>query len=71
MLEAIFAADLKGSGNEEARAHAKAALRLTLALQHKRTADFTMAALCAEATSSIVKSQSPAILVGRRGRSLA
>ena len=69
MLEAIFAADLKGSGNEEARAHAKAALRLTLALQHKRTADFTMAALCAEATSSIVNLL--AILVGRRGRSLA
>jgi hypothetical protein len=46
MLEAIFTAELSGSANEEARAHARAALRLALALQHKRTADFRMAALC-------------------------
>lgn len=65
MLEAIFEAELKSSVNEEARAHAKAALRLALALQHKRTADFRMAALCAEATSSVVNLI--AVLVGRRG----
>lgn len=67
MLEAFFASDLEGGTNEEARAHAKAALRLALALQHKRTADFRMAALCAEATSSVVNIL--AVLAGRRGRS--
>lgn len=68
MLEAFFTAQLKGGANEEARAHAKAALRLALALQHKRTADFQMTALCAEATSSVVNIL--AVLAGRRGRSL-
>lgn len=38
MLESIFESELRGTANEEARAHAKAALRLALALQHKRTA---------------------------------
>ncbi len=69
MLEAIFDAELKGSANEEARAHAKAAVRLALALQHKRTADFKTAALCSEGTLSVVNML--AILAGRRGRSLA
>lgn len=68
MLEAFFSAELAGSSNEESRAHAKAALRLALALQHKRTADFRMAALCAEATSSVVSIL--AVLAGRRGRLL-
>ena len=68
MLEGFFSMELKGVANEEARAHAKAALRLTLALQHKRTADFRMAALCAEATSSVVNIT--AVVAGRRGRSL-
>lgn len=68
MLESFFIAELSGGGNEEARAHAKAALRLALALQHKRTADFRIAALCAEATSSVVNIL--AVLSGRRGRSL-
>ena len=68
MLEAFFTSELEGRANEEARAHAKAALRLALALQHKRTADFRMAALCAEATSSVVNVL--AVLAGRRGRSL-
>ena len=68
MLEAIFNAELEGLANEEARAHAKGALRLALALQHKRTADFRMAALCAEATSSLVNML--AVIGGRRGRSL-
>jgi len=69
MLEAIFEADLRGPSSEEARAHAKAAVRLALALQHKRTADFRMAALCAEGTSSVVNML--AIIAGRRGRSFA
>lgn len=68
MLESIFESELLGAANEEARTHAKAALRLALALQHKRTADFRMAALCAEATSSVVNLL--AVLNGRRSRSL-
>jgi hypothetical protein len=68
MLDATFEAELKGSANEEARAHAKAAVRLALALQHKRTADFRTAALCAEGTWSVVNML--AVIAGRRGRSL-
>jgi hypothetical protein len=67
MLEAIFEHDLNGSESKEARAHARAAVNLSLALQHKRTADFRMAALCAEGTLSVVNML--AILAGRRGRS--
>jgi len=37
MLEWYFSVELRGGANEEARAHAKAALKLALALQHKRT----------------------------------
>jgi hypothetical protein len=66
MLEAIFESDLSGSESKEARAHARAAVNLSLALQHKRTADFRMAALCAEGTLSVVNML--AILAGRRGR---
>lgn len=66
MLECIFEAELRSSPTEEARSHAKAALRLALALQHRRTADFRMAALCAEATDAVVNLV--AIVVGRRGR---
>ena len=54
MLEAFFDSELPGKTNEDARAYSKAALRLTLALQHKRSADFRMAALCVEATVSAV-----------------
>lgn len=54
MLEAFVAVELAGNANEEARSHAKAALRLALALQHDRTAAFRTAALCAEATASVV-----------------
>ena len=66
MIEAIIAVELGGSANEEARAHAKAALKLAVALQHKRTADFRTAALCSEATFSVVNIL--AILTGRRDR---
>lgn len=68
MLKAVIGAELRGSAQEEARAHAKAALRLANALQHKRTADFRTAALCGEATASVVNIV--AILLGRRGRVL-
>lgn len=54
MLEAIFQRELAGGANQEARAHAKASLALALALQHRRTADFRMAAQCAEGTTSVV-----------------
>ena len=64
MLEAIFGVELKGSSNDEARAHARAAVNLALALQHKRTPDFRTAALCAEGTYSVVNML--AILAGRR-----
>jgi hypothetical protein len=66
MLEAIFAMELRGSGNDQARAHAKAAVNLALALQRKRTPDFRTAALCAEGTCSVVNML--AILAGRRGQ---
>lgn len=65
MLEAIFDSELKGSSNEEARGHAKASVKLALALQHKRTADFKTAALCAEGAYSVVNML--AIVTGRRG----
>lgn len=64
MLEAYIAVELAGGANEEARSHAKAALGLALALQHKRTADFRTAALCLEASTSVVNTV--AILDGRR-----
>ena len=65
MLEAVFEAELKGSHNEEARGHAKAAVKLASALQHKRTADFQTAALWAEGAVSVVNMV--AIVAGRRG----
>lgn len=65
MLEAFIATELGGGTNEEVRAHAKAALRLALALQHRRNADFRTAALCLEATASVTNLL--AILGGRRG----
>lgn len=54
MLESYLSVELSGSANEEARSHAKAALKLAVALQHNRTADFRVAALCAEATVSVI-----------------
>jgi hypothetical protein len=54
MLEAFIAVELSGPANEEIRSHAKAALRVALALQHDRSADFRAAALCAEGTASMV-----------------
>ncbi|MDD3029388.1 MAG: hypothetical protein PHS57_03790 [Alphaproteobacteria bacterium] len=53
MLQAVLDFELKGNANEDARKHAKAAFQLSLALQHKRTADYRMAALCLEATASV------------------
>jgi len=64
MLEAFLAATVQGDSFETVRAHAKASLRLALDLQHRRTADFRLAALCLEATSSTVNVI--AILGGQR-----
>jgi hypothetical protein len=64
MLEAYISAELRGSSNEELRRHARAAFDLANALQHRRTATFRDAALCAEATASIINLV--AIVSGRR-----
>ena len=53
MLEGFIAAELGGGANEEARRHAKAALSLAVALQHRRTATLKDAAMCAEATTAV------------------
>ena len=53
-LEAFFAAELPGAGNEELRAHARCAVTLANALTHKRSATFLLGSVCFEATSSVV-----------------
>jgi len=65
MLGAYLATELEGKSNEAARHHARAALRLANELQHRRTATTRDAALCAEATASLVNLI--AILSGRHG----
>ena len=64
MLEAYIFTELSGSSNEATRKHARASLDLANALQHKRTADFRQAALCAQATISVVNLT--AIISGQR-----
>jgi hypothetical protein len=64
MLEAYITHELAGGRNEAARRHAKAALDVANDLQHRRTAGFRDAALCAEATSAVVNLI--AIVSGRR-----
>lgn len=54
MLEAYIAVALGDGSNEYVRKHAKAALELAVNLQHKRTASFRDAAVCLEATRSVV-----------------
>ncbi|MCB0197413.1 MAG: hypothetical protein KDJ65_36030 [Anaerolineae bacterium] len=54
MLENFIAAELAGSSNEELRKYAKNAYQLAVLLQHKRTANFRQAALCVEATRSLI-----------------
>lgn len=63
-LEAYLTVELAGRSNEAARRHAKAALDLANDLQHRRTATFCDAALCAEATTSVVNLV--AIISGQR-----
>jgi hypothetical protein len=64
MLEAFIGHELAGGANEEVRRHAKASLALALAVQHDRASTFRDAALCLEATSSVVNVI--AIVAGRR-----
>lgn len=64
-LDAYFAAELAGEANEPMRKHARAAFDLTVSLQHKRTATFCHAAVCLEATASVVSLV--AIVSGTRG----
>jgi hypothetical protein len=54
MLGAYIAAELRGGSEEAARRHAKAALALAADLAHDRTATFRDAALCVEASTSVV-----------------
>ena len=54
MLDSYLAVELAGGSNAIARRHAKASLDLANELQHERTAAFRKAALCAEATASVV-----------------
>lgn len=54
MLESYLATNLSGKSNELHRKFAKTAYQLAVELQHKRTASFRDAALCAEASRSII-----------------
>ena len=54
MLDRYLAVEVYGKSNSIIRKHAKASLDLANELQHKRTATFRDAALCAEATTSVV-----------------
>lgn len=64
MLDAYLSRELLGSMNEASRRHAKASLVLANELTHKRTATFRDAALCAEATASVINIV--AIISGKR-----
>jgi hypothetical protein len=64
MLEAFIAVGLKGSEHEGQRKHARAAVDRAVELQHQRTASFRPAALCVEATCSVVNVI--ALLAGKR-----
>ena len=64
MIEAYISVELRGSSADEARRHARSALDLALRLQHQRTAGFRDAAICMEATGSVVSIV--AIMSGRR-----
>lgn len=54
MLEAYISVELAGGVNDETRKHARSALDLANALQHRRTATFRDAAMCVEATTTVI-----------------
>lgn len=64
-LDAYIAVEYAGGPNDEIRKHMRSALDLSVNLQHKRTASFREAAVCAEATISVINIL--AITSGRRG----
>lgn len=64
MLEAFFAAELAGGTNEASRKYARSAFDLANELQHRRTASFREAAMCAQAAAAVVNLV--AIVSGRR-----
>src|SRR5690606_23920236 len=64
MFEAYIEATLIGSSNDHLRKHVRAAYDLAAHLQHRRTASFRDAAICVEATLSVVNII--AIIAGRR-----
>lgn len=64
MIDAFLAGEYAGPSSEVVRKHARASYDLANELQHRRTADFRQAALCAEGTSAVVNVL--AILAGRR-----
>jgi len=64
MLEAYILVEIRSASNEAARKLARASLDLSNTLQHRRTATFRDAALCLEATTSVVNVI--AIVAGRR-----
>jgi hypothetical protein len=64
MLEAYIPVVLTGSANDFLRKHARASLDLAVHLQHRRTATFREAALCVEATTSVINTI--AIVAGLR-----
>jgi hypothetical protein len=64
MLESYIARQISGQSSEYHRRFAKASFELTVSLQHRRTATFGDAALCAEATRSIINTI--AIISGQR-----
>jgi len=64
MLGAFFMAELSGSSNKEYRKHTLAALDVANKTTHDRSASFLEAALCEEATTSVINTV--AIVCGRR-----
>ena len=64
MLEAVIAVEFAGQSKEELRKYARSAFDLANNLQHRRTATFRDAAICAEATISL--SNLLSIVAGRR-----
>jgi len=56
MLEAYIVKEIGGSSNENARRVVKTALALANELQHRRTATFREAALCAQSTFTVINS---------------
>ncbi len=64
MLEAYIAHQLPGKTNENIRKHSRASLDLANDLTHRRTAEYRLAAMCAESTNTVVNIV--AIISGRR-----